>query len=200
MCMKLENCFPTPLLMAAFSITLASEIRGQTYVVDAQLMGQSDAGSYDYTLTLNNRAASTTQIGTFWFAWTASGLDLMLSAPTATQTPAGWSASVLGGPYTQNGYGYYDGYSIEFTTTTGYLNPGSSLTFNFSSPDSPTMMSGNNFHFHTAIETSWVYSGAAFSDAGNQFLVQTVPEPSGLGLLLLVGSGLMLGSSRRRGW
>jgi hypothetical protein len=196
--MKTQNFFARPQWLAALALISAGKLHAQSYVVDAQISGQADGGMYDYTLTLNNRSSSTTSIGTFWFAWTDYGYDLLPSSPTVTQTPAGWSASVLGGSYDYYGYTYYDGYSIQFTTSSAYLNPGSSLTFEFTSPDSPSDISGINPYFGNEVETSFVYSGGPFSDAGSQFLVETVvPEPAALGLLLVAGGSLMVTRWRR---
>ena len=183
----------TTVAAGALLVTLSLTPRLQAqYIVDSQLSGQLNGGLYNYTLTLNNRSGSTMSIGTFWFGWTESGYDLMLSKPTVSQTPAGWSASVLGGPYSYYGYTYYDGYSIEFTSSSSYLNPGSSLSFHFTSPDSPLTMSGQNSYFGVPVETSVVYSGGPYSDAGDQFMVQTLPEPSMLAFLLLAGAGTCL--------
>jgi len=71
-------------------------------------------------------------------AWTDYGYDLLPSAPTVTETPTGWGGSVMGGPYSYFGYTYQDGYSIEFSSATP-LAPGGTLTFQFSSPDSPAV-------------------------------------------------------------
>ena len=184
-------------LLTLLSFTTAHRLGAQNYVVDAQLSGQLNGGLYNYTLTLNNESSSTMPVGTFWFAWTASGYDLLISQPTVTQTPSGWSASVLGGPYSYYGYTYYDGYSIRFTSSGASLSPGSSLSFHFTSPDSPLTMSGENPNFGTAIETSVVYSGGPYSDAGDQFLVKTVPEPSVLGLFSLAGATVAIWFRKR---
>lgn len=181
--------FTAFLATTLLSFTVAHKVGAQNYMVDAQLSGQLSSGLYHYTLTLNNESSSTMPVGTFWFAWTDSGYDLLPSQPTVTQTPTGWSASVLGGPYSYYGYTYYDGYSIQFISTGASLSPGSSLSFHFTSPDSPLTMSGVNPNFGTTIETSFVYSGGPYSDAGDQFLVQTVPEPTVLGLLSIVSAG-----------
>jgi hypothetical protein len=185
-------------LVTLLSCTAAHDVGAQNYVVDAQLSGQLSGGLYHYTLTLNNESSSMMPVGTFWFAWTDSGYDLLISKPMVTQTPTGWSGSVLGGPYSYYGYTYYDGYSIQFTSTGATLSPGSALSFQFTSPDSPLTMSGVNPNFGSAIETSVVYSGGPYSDAGDQFLVQTVPEPSVLGLLSLAGATMAMRFRRRR--
>ena len=191
--MKIKKVFAAPRLIVILAMFSAPLLHAQIYVVDSQLNAQPDDGIYDYTLTLNNRDSSTTQIGTFWFAWTDSGEDLLLSSPTVTQTPSDWLASVSGGSYTDYyGNTYYDGYSIQFTTASDYLNPGSSLTFQFTSPDSPADISGDNPNFGIAIKTSFVYSGGPFSDAGNEFLVQTVPEPGAFSLLVVGGLAIAI--------
>lgn len=148
---------------------------------------------YDYTLTLNN--TGTTTIGTFWFAW-IPGQDYMLHSPTNIQSPAGWVALITGG-------GGSDGYAIQWKNSTGaLLGAGSTTsTFTFTSLDTPAQMAGNSSFFPAKpVGTSYVYSGAPFSDSGFQFVVtpQATPEPSALALLVVGALGLSLVSLRRR--
>jgi hypothetical protein len=148
------------------------------YVVDAQISSQAlGDGTYDYTITLNNRSASTTPIGTFWFAWVPDyyGYDLLTSPPTITQSPANWNGNII-----NDTYYYPDGFSIEWYGAS--LMPGNSLTFGFNSPDSPSTLGMTSQYFGVPTMTSFVYSSYAFSDPGAEFTVQTVPEPGALGL------------------
>jgi hypothetical protein len=184
---------PVAVLLGLFTVVAMQRIHAQGYAVDSQISGQPAAGgTYNYTLILNNESSATSSIGTFWFAWTDYGYDLLPSAPTVTETPAGWSGSVMGGPYSYYGYTYPDGYSIEFSSLTP-LAPGGSLTFQFSSPDSPAAIAGNSPQYGIPVGTSFVYGGAAFYDPGSQFLVSTtpVPEPSTISLMVTGIAGLL---------
>src|SRR5438477_10889674 len=70
------------------------KLHAQGYVVDAQITGQAAGnGTYNYTIQLNNDSSATESIETFWFAWVPDyyGYDLLASAPTINQLPAGWS-------------------------------------------------------------------------------------------------------------
>src|SRR5579885_1566641 len=103
-------------------------LQGQGYVVSAQITSQpAGNGTYNYNIVLNNDSFSMQSIGTFWFAWVPDyyGYDLLNSAPTITQMPAGWYGYV-----NNNGYYYPDGYSIEFYNYYGSaIQPGSTATF-----------------------------------------------------------------------
>lgn len=182
-------------LSGLFTVVAMQRIQAQGYAVDSQIIGQpAGGGIYDYTLILNNESSATSSIETFWFAWTDYGYDLLPSMPTVNDAdmPTGWSGTVLGGLYSSYGYTYPDGYSIEFTSPTP-LAPGGTLTFKFSSHDSPADISGNSPLYGIPVGTSFVYSGGAFSDAGSQFLVGTapVPEPSTISLVVTGISGLL---------
>ena len=185
---------PVAVLLGLFMVVAMQRIQAQGYAVDSQIIGQSvGGGNYAYTLILNNESSATSSIGTFWFAWTDYGYDLLPSMPTvkATDMPTGWSGTVLGGPYSDYGYTYPDGYSIVFTSLTP-LAPGGTLTFKFRSHDSPADISGNSPLYGIPVGTSFVYGGSAFSDAGSQFLVLTapVPEPSTINLMVAGIAGL----------
>ena len=62
--------------------------------------------------------------------------------------------------------------------------PGALLAFGFNEAATPATSAGNSpFYPGTPIGTSFVYSGAPFSDAGDKFVVASVvPEPSSLAL------------------
>ncbi len=180
-----------PFLPGLLALGAASAAHAQIQA-DAQLTGQSAGGGlYTYNITLNNLGSSSSGIQTFWYSW-VPGADFLPTSPVSVQAPAGWMSSVQGGPY-YDPYGYYypDGYSIEFTTSTTPLNPGSSLTFGFMSTDSPAALAGNSPIFtYYPVGTSYVFSGVGESGLGLQFLVQSVPEPSSLALLTAASIGL----------
>jgi len=183
----LKYCLSGLIVLGAAS----AAVHGQGIIADAELSGiPLGRGVYAYTLTLENSTASTAHIGLFWFAWEAGEADFLTSNPTSIQTPAGWKSVVEGG-------GGDDGYSIQFSTLTSPLAPGSSVTFTFDSPDSPAIMGGPaTLYPEFATLTSQVYSGHAASGLQDLFVVQLTPEPSSWALF---GAGvLVMGLLHRR--
>jgi hypothetical protein len=180
-----------------FLLGATRAVHAQGISASAQISGQTaGGGSYNYTLTLANANSSLSSISTFWYSW-VPGADFLPSSPMSVQAPAGWAYSIQGGPYYNYGYYYPDGYSIEFTTTTKPLAPGSSLNFGFVSPDSPAALAGNSpWYSGYKVGTSYVYSGIGSGNTSS-FTVQSVPEPSSLGLLV-AGSACLLAGWRRR--
>jgi hypothetical protein len=154
-----------------FALGTTQAIQAQTLSASGQLSGAASGRGFHYTLTLSNSIASTTNIETFWFSW-VPGLNFMAVSPTSIMTPAGWTDQV-----THSGSG--DGFAIQFVTSTAPLAPGGSLTFSFTSTSSPTTMSGDSpFHSTFPIGTSFVYSGPPETGASDEFVVETVTEPS----------------------
>ena len=144
---------------------------------------------FEYDLTLKDTGS--TNIGTLWFAW-VPGEDFLATSPISETTPAGWTSP----PSITHG-GSTDGYAIQWVATTP-LTPGQSLSgFSFTTADAPASVSGNSaFYPATPTETSFVYSGAPFSDAGFQFVAQNVPEPASVLWLGLGAAGFLLRSKR----
>jgi hypothetical protein len=142
-------------------------------------------GVFDYTITLNNTGTiGASPIGTFWFGW-VPGEDFMSVSPTSIVSPS-WTANITHGSST-------DGYAIQWIASSSAVDvaPGSSLDFSFDSTMTPAAMAGDStFYPTTPVGTSFVYSGAPFSDAGDQFVVQSVPEPS-VSALMMGGLGLL---------
>jgi hypothetical protein len=157
----------------------------------ATLSSQPAGLNFNYTLTLDNNSPPNTPIETFWYGW-VPGEDFLPTSPKSVQAPAGWTGTIMGG-------GPNDGFSIEFTTSTAPLNPGNSLTFQFQSADTPAQLAGNSpFFTTTPVGTSYVYEGSPFLSAGGPFVVQSVPEPSTLALLLVGGLGFLRRSHATR--
>lgn len=193
----LSEIWGRPVILLTFLLIswASNPVHAQSYVVDGQISAQSAGnGTYNYTITLNNESSSMNPVGTFWFAWVPDyyGYDLLTSSPTSIQAPSGWSYYVTG----PNNYYYPDGYGIQFYNYDSPMNPGSSLTFGFTSPDSPDMVEGTSQYFPDAATTSYVYSSYAEYDPGAEVDLTPVPEPSSLGLLAFGAVGLFV--TRRR--
>jgi hypothetical protein len=150
-----------------FVVGTTHTLHAQTLSASGQLSGTASNGAFNYTLTLNNSDASTTNIETFWFSW-VPGSNFMPVSPTNIGTPSGWTDQVThGGPG--------DGYAIQFITSTAPLAPAGSLTFTFTSTSSPATMAGNSgLYSTTPIGTSFVYSGPPETGASDQFIVEIV--------------------------
>jgi hypothetical protein len=118
-------------------------------------------GANDYRYTIVLKDTGSTPIGTLWFSW-VPGSGFLPSAPHFS-SPAGWSAVQTDGPPPS------DGYSIQFVADTALsaLQPGKSVDFTFTSATPPSVMFGKSaIHPPMAVDTSVVYSGSPFSDAG----------------------------------
>lgn len=165
--------------------------RAQTINANGSISDVPSGLEFNYTITLNNTAGSTSPIETLWYAW-VPGADFLPSSPITVQPPTGWTGTITGG-------GSNDGYAIEFTTSTAPLNPGNSLLFQFTSADTPAQLASDSpTHPGTPVGTSVLYAGAPFSPGPSaSLLIQPVPEPSSLGLLLI--GGLLVLRPWRRG-
>jgi hypothetical protein len=159
-------------------------------VIDASgnMTAVADGAKWDYTITLTNTSgAGNDSIETFWYAWVPGHDFLPGLAPTNIIAPSGWTDIVTGSGSAS------DGFAIQFKTSTAALAPGSSLTFGFTSAESPTVLAGNSpFSDNPPIGTSFVYSGQPFAGDHAQFVVSSVPEPSSL-LLGLFGAASTFG-------
>ncbi len=181
-----KTLLPVLLLVWTAATTVQAQLNPS-----ATLSSQPAGLNFNYTITLENNSPPNTPIETLWFGW-VPGEDFLPTMPVSVQAPSGWTGTIMGG-------GPNDGFSIEFTTTTTPLNPGNSLNFQFQSADTPAQLAGNSPFFPTTpVGTSFVYQGAPFFSAGQQFVVQSVPEPSVFALLLVGGAALLV--RHRSGW
>jgi hypothetical protein len=146
-------------------------------------------GVYHYTVSLHN--SGTTTVGTLWFSW-IPGENFMTAVPTSITSPAGWTGSLFGGA---------GSVSIlwQANTAASRLAAGGTLaTFSFNSTHTPSQMSAvspNDSHYF--MTTSYVYSAAAFSDGGFQFVPSVVPAPAAGGASVLMLGALATRRSRR---
>jgi hypothetical protein len=140
----------------------------------ATISTTSTSAPWNYTITLND--TGTTDIGTFWFAWTdtPADYDFLPSVPTVTGMPNGWIA-----PITHNG-SPGDGYAIEYYNVGGAaITPGTSGTFSFTSPNDPLTINGDAFFPPNKVNTSFVYIGFPQTDPGFSLNMTLVPQLSG---------------------
>ena len=179
-------------LGALASAASAGPIVDPAATIDATDLG---GGVFDYKVTLSNSGASPAPIGTFWFAW-VPGKDFLDSAPLSVMSPTGWTDHVTN-------TGADDGFAIQWVANSAgnALAPGQSLSFEFTSTETPQQLAKASPFFPAFLEgTSFVYSGAPFSDSGTQFVATPstpappVPEPSSLALLL---TGVLCGLARQ---
>jgi Bacterial Ig-like domain (group 2) len=128
-----------------------------------------DGNNYDYTIGLTNSSQSDSGIGTFDFASVGSQ-DYLATNPLSVTPPTGWTYEI-----TSNGTG--DGYSIEFTASSSayYIQPGSSMSFLFTSADTPGSVGGNSqFYPGVPVGTSVVFPAGSLSDSGHELVVLPV--------------------------
>ena len=148
------------------SIGLASPVAAAP-TATATIVYQPVSGGFQYDITLDDTSGTT--IGTYWFSW-VPGEDFMTTSPTSIVAPANWTDQV-----THAGAG--DGYAIQFVAgSTGLLAAGKTLAgFQFDSSMTPAQLAGNSTFFATTpVTTSFVYSGAPFSDTGFQFVASSI--------------------------
>jgi len=172
---------------------------GTASATPTSVLGISDTQlnptTYQYSLTLSDTAASTTPIGTLWYAW-IPGQDYMGVSPTSITSPAGWTLSAI------TGGGAGDGYAIRWVASApaDAIQPGGSLSgFSFESTNTPSVIFGDSpFYPTTPTSTFFTYSGdAAFSGTSVESVgTAAVPEPASLAIL--TPAALLLGRRRMR--
>jgi hypothetical protein len=148
----------------------------QGLLPSATLVGTAGTGdTFDYTLTLNNGAAATSSLEGLWYAWIPGAFYLPSAPSSASGAASGWTATIKNN-------------SIQFQGSAGdAIAPGGSDSFTFVTTDSPATLAGDTGG-GVPIGTSYAYPGTisgnvAGADA-QEFVVQSVPEPSSLGLLV----------------
>lgn len=168
-CVSFIRFLATILVLFATSNNVSAQILATGQISNTSLGG----GLFDYTITVKNTGS--TNIETFWFAW-IPGAGFMSASPSNVTSPTNWSDILTN-----------SNEAIQWTTTTNPLTPGSSLDFSFESSETPSQMAGFAAppFASTPVTTSFVYIGAPLADPGDQFVVESAPEPSALGLLAL---------------
>jgi hypothetical protein len=95
-----------------------------------------DGPNFDVSIQVSNSNTSDSAIGTFWYAWIpVPDQNFLASRPISVTPPAGWTDKITND-------GPTDGFGIEFiaSNSTSFIQPGSSLTFNFTTADSPAAL------------------------------------------------------------
>jgi hypothetical protein len=165
-------------LMLAVGTALSVHAQGQ---IASGTVSGSGSGPYTYSLSFTDGASSTSPIGSVWYAWTP-GLFYLPGVPTSASAPAGWTATVSS-----------DSVQFVATSSANYITAGQSLSgFSYQAAFSPAQLAAA-----ANSGVSVAYSGGLFSDAGNTFTVQAVPEPSTLALFVCGATGLCLVGHRR---
>ena len=158
------------------------ECRGLMSITASGVISSTPDGSnFSYTIRLTNSNASTEGIGVFLYAsfatsdFAPSGQDYLATKPLSVTAPTNWTGGAMGG-------GSGDGYSIQFyadNTTSDLLPPGSSLTFSFTSADTPSSVYGNSiFYPGTPVGTSWVTGTTNSTDTFVVTSTTTTPTPT----------------------
>lgn len=172
----------TGLRMILLSLMLAAgtavRVHAQGQLASGTVSG-TGTGPYTYSLTLSDAAGATSPIGSVWYAWVPVNFYLP-GVPTSASAPSGWTATVSGD-------------SVQFVANSpaNDIAIGGSLSgFGYQAFFSPAQLAA-------AVNSgrSVAYSGGLFSDGGDTFTVQTVPEPS---TMALVGIGLLSALALRR--
>jgi len=180
---NLKALLPLLTLLCVQSVNLcAGTLSASATFTDTEV----SPGVFQYDLTLND--TGTTGVGTFWFGW-VPGDGFMTVAPTAVQSPTGWTEMVTNG-----------GGAIQWVDS-GALSPGSSQSgFEFDSTLTPSQLEGPSVIPSDPVDTSFAYIGAPFGDPGFQFVATpaaTAPEPATI-LLVALGIGFTGLTARKR--
>ncbi len=158
------------LVIAAGTATI---VHAQGQLASGTIIG-TGSGTYDYTLTFSDAIGATSPIGSVWYAW-VPGSFYLPGTPTLASAPNGWTANILNN-------------SVQYVADSSAddIQAGQSLSgFSYQATFSPAELAAA-----PNSGVSVAYSGGLFSDSGDTFTVQAVPEPSGQTLLILGVIGL----------
>ena len=175
---KTTMCIALAVAAGFFTTAVSSRAQGAS----ATISGVAVSGGYDYTIVLTD--TGTTDLNSFWYAWTQGGNNLT-SAPSSAANTLGWGNSVQSGPP----------YSIEWVNSTGTaLTPGHSGDFTFFSTTSPTAITSGTSGESVAYVNGIDFSQGSPGDSTGIFspTLTVVPEPSSVGLLAAGAFGLLV--------
>ena len=168
------------LLTLGLAVGIAASLGAQGQIASGTVAG-SGSGPYTYNLSFSDAAGASSPIGSVWYAW-IPGVFYLPAVPTAASAPAGWTATVSGS-------------SVQFVANSAAsdIMAGQALSgFSYQATFSPAQLAAA-----PNSGLSVAYSGGLFSDAGKNFVVQAVPEPSALALLISGATGLFLIGRRK---
>jgi hypothetical protein len=168
------------LLGCVLALGTATYVHAQGQIASGTI-GSSGSGPFDYSLTFSDGASATSPIGSVWYSW-IPGQFFLPGTPTSASAPAGWTATIFNN-------------SVQFVANSpaSDIAAGQSLSgFGYQATFSPTQLAAA-----ANSGQSDAYSGALFSDGGDIFVVQAVPEPSGQMLMLAGVTTLWLIRSRK---
>jgi hypothetical protein len=158
----------------------AIHVLAQGQIASGTVSG-TGSGPYTYNLTFSDAAGSLSPVGSVWYAWVPGNFYLP-GVPTSASAPAGWTFSIQG-----------DSVQYIASSPANYITAGHSLSgFGYQANFSPAQLAAA-----PNSGLSVAYSAGLFSDGGNTFTVQTVPEPSTLTLLMAGGIPLFLAARRK---
>jgi hypothetical protein len=118
--------------------------------------------TYTYSDTLLNNGS--VPIATYWFAW-QPGQNYLPSLPTPA-APSGWTFTVSGAA---------GGYGIEWVTATP-LQPGQSVTFGFSTADTPAILFGPAASFPSVTVATATIEGTSTSSGNSITVPASLPQ------------------------
>ena len=144
-------------------------------------IGGAGSGPFVYSLTFSDGASATTTIGSVWYSW-VPGFFFLPGTPTSASAPAGWTANISS-----------DSVQYIANSPANYIQPGQSLSgFGYQAAFSPAQLAAA-----PNSGESVAYSAGLFSDGGDTFTVQVVPEPSAMAFLGASVLGLALAGRRK---
>ena len=171
---RLSNVTAKIFLAAVLAAGIAASAFAQGQLASGTIIGSGSGPTYSYSLSFSNSASATAPVGSVWYAW-VPGAFYLPGIPSSASAPAGWTATV-------------DNNSVQYVANSSAsdLAPGTSLSgFGYQASFSPSTLAST-----ANSGRSDAYTGGIFSSADDIFVVQIVPEPSTLSLLIPGAVGL----------
>jgi hypothetical protein len=168
------------ILGCMLTVGTATLVHAQGQIASGTI-GNSGSGPYNYSLTFSDAAGATSPIGSVWYSW-IPGQFFLPGDPTSASAPAGWTATLQGN-------------SVQYIANApaDYITAGSSLSgFGYQATFTPAQLAAA-----ANSGESDAYSAGLFSDGGDIFTVQAVPEPSALAPMVLGAAALWLIGRRK---